>query len=386
MEEKKVSWLELFFDLVFVTAVSYTTSLFVSIEHHPGHMGKYLGEYLLMVFPMFWLWSGQTMFMNRYGQHLRRPEVFMLPQMFCFILMTASFDFAFAHTYHSYLASYLGLRLLTVLEYALTAKKLEGPQKEVATLLGRLFVPGLLIPFSSLFFPEQWRYTVMYGGIISDMLLPLLFRRRLLKAPVHMGHLAERFGLFVLITFGESLVSVAAVLSGHTREAAMLLFSILCFINVCLMWLLYFHAYENLVDRGTRTNGQVLLYGHFFILIAIMLLAGNIELMAAAKLPVVVLTTLLFGPMLVFFLAANLVFFRHRKRDKPYFIKEACMVCTALALLWLFSAINGLAPMVSLALAAVLLAIANVLQRGLHFCRGNMPPGTLPLQKTKSAK
>ncbi len=65
MEEKKVSWLELFFDLVFVTAVSFTTHLFVEIEHQPDRMHLYLGEYLLMVFPMFWLWTGQTMFFNR---------------------------------------------------------------------------------------------------------------------------------------------------------------------------------------------------------------------------------------------------------------------------------------------------------------------------------
>jgi low temperature requirement protein LtrA len=362
MEEKKVSWLELFFDLVFVTAVSYTTHLFVGIEGEPEHLRAYFGEYLLMVFPMFWLWSGQSMFLNRFGQHLRRPELFMFPQMFFLILMTASFDFTFSHTYHAYLFSYLGLRLLTVLEYHLIRGGLAAQRRHVAALLGRLFIPGLLLPLFSLFFSEERRYAVMYGGIALDMILPWLFRRTLATAPVHFGHLSERLGLFVMITFGESLVSVAAILSGHLADPGRLLFAGLCFLLICLLWLSYFYAHEHVMDHGLRTNGQLMLYGHFFILTAIMLMAGDIEFMVEEALPGAALTAFLYGPALLFFAATNLVFFRHRKRDRPYSLRAVFLVFLLLAAGWLLSSLAAAPPTAVLASLAAIYAVANLIQ------------------------
>ena len=117
MKEKKVSWLELFFDLVFVTTVSGSTHKFVELDDHPGYLLFYIGEYLLMVFPMFWLWIGQTMFFNRYSDNLKAAALLMLPQMFFLLIMTASLDFEFGHTYHSFLLSYLGFRIIPVAEY-----------------------------------------------------------------------------------------------------------------------------------------------------------------------------------------------------------------------------------------------------------------------------
>ncbi len=43
MEEKKVSWLELFFDLVFVTTVSLITRILVNADHHPDLVHAYFG-------------------------------------------------------------------------------------------------------------------------------------------------------------------------------------------------------------------------------------------------------------------------------------------------------------------------------------------------------
>ncbi|UQZ91051.1 low temperature requirement protein A [Deltaproteobacteria bacterium Smac51] len=366
MEEKKVSWLELFFDLVFVTAVSFTTHLFIQIDHHPEKIHLYLGEYLLMVFPMFWVWTGQTMFFNRFSDKLRRPEIFMLPQMFFLIVMTASLDFEFSHTYHSYLASYAGLRLITVIQYYLAAGRLEGPRREAAKLLGALFIPGVLIPLSSLLFVGTWHYVIMYAGIAADMVLPLLFGAQLGQAPVNLGHLAERFGLFVLITFGESLVSINTILIGHTADLYTLAFAAAGFSVIGLMWASYFYYYENVVDHHKKTNGQILIYGHFLILVSIMALAGDIELLSEGGLPKIMLLSFLYGPVALFYCVENLVFYFHKKDAAKFYHKEIAVTLCLLLPAYLGGVFLQVPPLASLSLLALICLVQLLVQLGFH--------------------
>lgn len=253
-EERKVSWLELFFDLIFVTAVSSTTHLFVSIDHHPDHTLLYFGEYLLMVTPMFWAWIGQTMFYNRFGEKMNRPEFFMLSQMFFLILMTASFDLEFSDTFYTFIIGYAGIRLITVIQYFIVGRRHAGKFKYVANLLGSEFLIGILISLSSIFFEGDLRFIIMYIGIFLDILLPLTNSKRLKQVPVHFPHLAERFGLFVIITFGETIVAITNILVGHTKEPYTLSYVFLSFTIIAVLWASYFHSFEHIVDQNKKNK------------------------------------------------------------------------------------------------------------------------------------
>ncbi len=60
---------------------------------------------------------------------------------------------------------------------------------------------------------DSWvRYAVLYTGIAVDMILPILGHKRLAKLPTNTAHLLERFALLTLILFGESVVSILAVI------------------------------------------------------------------------------------------------------------------------------------------------------------------------------
>lgn len=326
MEEKKVTWLELFFDLVFVTAVSYTTHLFVQIEHHPDNFWFYFGEYLLMVFPMFWLWAGQSMFFNRFSEHLRNPELFMLPQMFFFILMTASLGFEFSSTYHSFLAGYLGVRILTIWQYYIVSKQQENQQKKATLLLTKILSIGIIIPALSILIDSYWHFIIMYVGIFIDMLLPILYRNQLSKVSVNMPHITERLGLFVLITFGESLVAITNILKDHTTEQETVFYACVSFILICTLWSSYFFPFEKTIDRKVQTNGQIILYGHFFVLLAIMMLAGTIELLHQNVLPQAILLAFLYGSISLFYISTRIIFYLHRKKESSYLKKENLII------------------------------------------------------------
>ncbi|MCD7896403.1 MAG: low temperature requirement protein A, partial [Planctomycetaceae bacterium] len=338
MEEKKVSWLELFFDLVFVTTVSHITHILVNAEHHPEQVHLYFGTFLLMVFPMFWLWAGQTMLFNRYSDEINRPAVYMLLQMFCLILMTVHITFEFNNsTYYLFLLSYLGFRALTILQYVMVGKRrLDDARCRTAGMLSRLFTAGAVITGSSIFFDGNWRYTVMYAGIFADIVSPLLFRKYLKHTPVNLPHLSERLGLFVLIAFGESLVSIIDILQESGDSANSIAFAAASFLLISLMWASYFHDFENTLDRHITTNGQLILYSHFFILAAIMILAANLHLLYADGLPRRTLIGFFFGCAALFFLLKHGVFHHHRQSGLEAGVKQAVLILCVMGFLYLF--------------------------------------------------
>ncbi len=337
MKEKKVSWLELFFDLVFVTTVSLITRILVNADYHPEQVHMYFWEFLLMVFPMFWLWAGQTMFFNRFSEEVKHSAFFMLLQMFCLIFMTVHIKFDFDNTtYHLFLFSYLGFRALTIAQYVMVGKQeLDTARCRTATVLSRLFTAGAVITASSIFFSGNWRYPVMYAGIFADIVSPLFFRKNLKHTPVNLPHLSERLGSFVLIAFGESLVSITDILQESGDSYYSVAFAGASFLLISLMWSSYFYDFENTLDRHLETNGQLILYSHFLILAAIMILAANLHLLFADKLSRPMLVNFLFGSAAVFFVFKHGVFYHHRQRGLDHGLKKAAAILAFMLLLYL---------------------------------------------------
>lgn len=124
--------------------------------------------------------------------------------------------------------------------------------------------------------------------------------------PVDFPHLAERFGLFVIITFGESIVAITTILVGHTLDLYTICYTLLGFLIICTLWASYFYSFEKIVDHHKVTHGQFLIYGHFFIIVSVMLLAVNLHLLFEGHLQRDVLLLLLFSSVAVFSSRSNL--------------------------------------------------------------------------------
>lgn len=364
MKKKQVSVLETFFDLVFASAVSYTTHLLISVDHNPDQLHLYLADFILMLFPFFWLWVGQTMLFNRFSQYIKHPALFMLPQMFFIILMSASINFEFAHLYYTFLAGYVGFRLLTIWEYHIVSKDLQCKEKDAAGLLFKIFTAGILIVTSSVFFEGNWRYIVMYAGILADTLLPLFFHRALSQSPVILPHLIERFSMLLLIAMGETMVSITSILINKTTDPHTVLFAALSFLLISLIWASYFYDYEHVIDRRITTNGQVFLYGHFFLLAAVMLLAADVHLLYENVLDKTILINFLFGAVGLFLIVKHIVFYLHRKKDLSYYPREIHFVFLFVLVLFILNFFINVPTPVNLLLLSSFLVLELLTQQG----------------------
>ncbi|OKP94312.1 low temperature requirement protein A [Paenibacillus sp. P46E] len=316
MTAKKVTWLELFYDLLFVAAVSKASHVLLHVEDETLSP-QTLGKFVLIFIPIWWAWVGQTLFVNRYGQDIISHRIFLIIQLFFVLIMTASLSLDFDQTYYSFLIGYVGLRAMTAVQYLFVRTKENGHLRATAHYLGTRFWVGLVISACSLFFDSWVRYLVLYAGIALDILLPLLGRKILVKTPANTHHLLERFSLFALILLGESVVSILAVLQSSVWTLQSVGFAALTFVLIIAMWWQYYDNLEKKVDKNVHTAGQTIIYGHLFIFLSLCILAASIQLLFLNTLHYELMLNLIFGSVLLYFASTTMVFhvYRHKQHQ-----------------------------------------------------------------------
>ncbi|WP_409289140.1 low temperature requirement protein A [Peribacillus sp. SCS-37] len=310
MLEKKVTWLELFYDLLFVAAVAAATHVLLHVEEGHIHF-EYLLKFVLIFVPIWWAWVGQTMFVNRFGKDLLHQRLFLFLQMFFALIMTSSLSADFDPYYLSFLIGYIGLRAVTATRYLVVERFETGPRKKAAQFLGKYFWIGIMISLLSLMFDTWIRYVVLYLGIFVDILVPIFGRKYLV--PTNTAHLLERFGLFTIILLGEALVSTLAVIQPAKGDWYAIGFAVISFILIIAMWWQYFDNIEKKVDKTMQTTGQSIIYGHLFILMSLCMVAASIRLLFLQKFDYTFIITFSFISILLYFLSTTFVFhqFRH---------------------------------------------------------------------------
>ncbi|MEH7085159.1 low temperature requirement protein A [Neobacillus drentensis] len=318
MEEKKVTWLELFYDLLFVAAVAAATHVLLHVEDGYIHT-EFLFKFVLIFIPIWWAWVGQTLFVNRFGQDLFHQRLFLIVQMFFVLIMTSSLSVDFDQYYLSFLIGYIGLRAMTATQYLIVQRIEEGLRKIAARYLGRYFWIGIIISLLSLLFDSWLRYAVLYAGIIIDIMVPISGRKYLVKVPTNTAHLLERFGLFTIILFGEALVSTLAVIQPKQGNWNSIGFSAISFFLIIAMWWQYFDNVEKKVNKSIQTIGQTIIYGHLFILMSLSMIAASIRLLFLQEVNYSFILYFVFCSVLLYFLSTTFVF--HQYRHKHHRLK-----------------------------------------------------------------
>ncbi|PAF39890.1 low temperature requirement protein A [Terribacillus saccharophilus] len=311
MFEKKVTWLELFYDLLFVASVAVATHVLIHVEDGQIHI-EYLLKFVLIFVPIWWAWVGQTMFVNRFGQDLFHQRLFLILQMFFSLVMTSSLSVDFDLYYISFLIGYIGLRAVTAIQYLVVQRIEKGARKEAALFLGKYLWLGIIVSLLSLIFDSWARYIVLYLGIFIDIVIPILGRKYLMKVPPNTAHLLERFGLFTIILFGESLVSTLAIIQPTKGDWSSIGFSIMSFLLIIAMWWQYFDNVEKKVDKSIQSAGQAIIYGHLFILMSLSAIAASIRLMVLDEVDYYFNLFFIFGSVLLYFFSTTFVFHQYR--------------------------------------------------------------------------
>jgi low temperature requirement protein LtrA len=267
--EKRVTWAELFFDLVFVFAVTQVAAL---LHHDHGWAG--VGKALIVFVPVWWAWVGTTIHANMHD--VDRP----LDRIGIFAVGLGSLFMALAlvdpYGEHGVLfgASYWALRLV------LAALMFRSPRNLTVNAFSvALFVTGPLLLIGGLL-DGGWRIGIWAVAALIDLSVPRLTRRKLALVHFDPAHLPERFGLFLIVALGETIVSVGVTARGDALSASRLAAVAAAFVLACGLWWVYFHFAASAVHHAVATAKvqtdvirQVLAYGHLGFIASIVAVA-----------------------------------------------------------------------------------------------------------------
>lgn len=271
---KRANWLELFFDLVFVFAIAKATHVLVHL--HDGHVSlAQYGIFILIMIPVWWAWTGHTMFATRFDTEDTAQRLLTLAQMLAAVFLAAFISPDFDANYHGFLFSYVVIRVLLILMYV-RATRFIPEAVPICKQLGTGFSFGLLVSLGSLLVEPPWRYLLLYAGIAIEIITPILSRSTLRLVPVKSHHMPERFGLLTIILFGESVVAIAAKLGDLDWTVLTPFAAINGFIAMCAAWWLYFDTHDELVVGQNVGTGQRIVYWHLGVYCGLSIISAAI--------------------------------------------------------------------------------------------------------------
>ncbi|WP_420644380.1 low temperature requirement protein A [Candidatus Leptofilum sp.] len=258
--DRAVAWLELFYDLVYVAT-------FIQIGNFLSSNVTWLGfgQFLVLLAVVWWAWTGETFYQNRYYVDDIKHRLLVFGQIFAVATLGLSVNDAFGDLYVQFTIAYVITRIMLVLMY-IRAAKAHPPSRAFTRGYVIGFSVGIAIWLGSLLLPAAYHWVGWLIGISVELCVPLLpFIRkhaRIWSPDNH--HISERFGIFTIIVLGESFVKILDDAQGTAISINEILFSTVGLIVLYSLWWLYFSdTAGKLIDFEHFRRSMRWVYGHF---------------------------------------------------------------------------------------------------------------------------
>jgi low temperature requirement protein LtrA len=274
--EKRVAPLELFFDLVFVFALTQVTQL---MSNHPTWTG--LGQGLLILAALWWAWGAYAWLTNYIAAEEDRERLLMFAVMAAFLVAALAVPNAFGDDALLFAVAYAVARWLHIFIFAEANEDLDAAEAIRRLARTALPAPALLIVASFLDGPAQALLWAL--ALAIDFSGPYVFGVSGFR--VSPAHFAERFSLIVIIALGESIVAIGAGLEGEL-DAGVVGAALLGLVIACAIWWAYFDVVAIVSERHFReARGERLIlmardsysYLHLPIIAGIVLVALGVK-------------------------------------------------------------------------------------------------------------
>ena len=277
-EERKVEYIELIYDLIFVHTLSRCGSLLNLEEGAPG-VAAYM-TFLLFSMGSLEIWYLSVLFINRFPQFPRQRNLCIFINMYLLYYLAAGIRDDWRDYYAQIHVACAAILLNLAFQYWFALRKASGHKKyreymnkepyllvtEAAIIL--LSIPVFRetgLPLSPLFM------LVSIGAGVGGQKDKTLH--------VDFPHLAERVMLYVVFSFGEMIVELSGFFDGGISVEG-ITHSVLAFAFASGLFLNYGYAYDNIIDRERKSlSDSYYLFLHMFLIISLNYLTQVMEML-----------------------------------------------------------------------------------------------------------
>ena len=276
--DERVSPLELFFDLVFVLAITQCTALMAADPTWRG-----LGRGLVVLGVLWWSWVGYSWLTSVMDPDEGGVRIVLFAAMAALLVASLCVPDAFGDLGTAFAVSYGCVRGAHIVLFVLASRDDPGLRHSVLGLAVSTAVGVAALIVGSLLASDA--QTVVWAlALAFDMVGPLFIDTSGWRLVA--GHFAERHGLIVLVALGESIVAIG-VGAGGGVDAGVVTAAILGIAVACALWWLYFDMTSLVAARRlaevdlTRERNELardaFSYLHLSLVAAIVLIALGLK-------------------------------------------------------------------------------------------------------------
>jgi low temperature requirement protein LtrA len=288
--EQRATSLELFYDLVFVFAVT-------QVSHHllDDLTWRGAGQSALLLLVVWWSWNYTTWVTNELDPESPVVRLLMIALMLASLVMAAAMPEAFDATAGLFVGAYLAIQVgrhtfLTFVAAGPGTLERERAGRILAWFVfaGVFWVAGAIADGPARTALWLVALAIDYGGPLALFWIPGRPFVGESAWQVTTAHFSERFGLFIIIALGETIVITGATVTGLHIDAAIVAAFAIAFLTTAALWWLYFTYVARIAERRlemaanrTRMARDAYTYLHVVLVAGIIVSAVGDELVIA---------------------------------------------------------------------------------------------------------
>ncbi|MES2034241.1 MAG: low temperature requirement protein A [Pseudomonadota bacterium] len=281
----RVGFVELFFDLVFVFAV---TQLSHALIAHPTPLG--VAQTALLLMAVWWAWMYTTWATNWLEVEHRGVRTMLFAVMAAGVVMSSSIPHAFDKAGLVFASAYVLIQLgrTAFLLYAVRGDAVLRSNFQRVLLWfavsGVFWLLGGVAEGPARLACWAVALGIDYLGPVTMFWAPGLGKSSTHDWTVEGGHMAERCGLFIIIALGESILVTGATFADHDWTPGVISAFASAFLSTVAMWWIYFSANAEAASEAISSSddpGRVAriayTYMHIFLVAGIIVTAVGDE-------------------------------------------------------------------------------------------------------------
>lgn len=336
IKERRISWLELFYDLVYVIAIA-------RITHHLSQHISINGflEYASLFILIFWGWLNGSLYHDLHGNEGLRTRLMTLWQMMIIAALAITIDHSTGKQYFNTTIVFMIMQLfITYLWWSV------GIYDRSHRQYNKPYAISYLLSFAimeiSLLLSHEWLKLLVPLVIICNYSPPFIAHRLLQRSSLDLSlssSMSERLGLFTIIVFGELVLGVVNGISklSVTDLSTWVKFAFAIAIAFALWWVFFTMASNRTAKKGF-TNATLLELLYIPALISLGLIAACFSSLFDAEHTVYSLQKVFGYAMTIFFIGISLLMGLLETPDKiRMIIRPVRISLFIVALVFLFS-------------------------------------------------
>lgn len=284
--ERRTTPVELFWDLAFVFAITQVTH-FLLLHLTWGGFGR--GMILLAL--IWWAWSAFVWAANAQEEDSPTMQLALLVSLILIFLAGIALPGAFGGEALLFALTYAGVRLIHLGLYVDASRRGNASWESIVGFAAATLAALALLVIGS-FFGASAQTVLWATALAIDYAGPAWLTRARLRGlqQVAVAHFAERYGLFVIICLGESIVAIGLAANGIELDAQVVAAVGLGLLATIGLWRTYFGPLAVDAEQRLRdTEGDVVLaaadgysYLHLLIVAGIVIFAAGVRVVVEA--------------------------------------------------------------------------------------------------------